>query len=74
MANTSIIGYLKKHPNLLLIVQGENEKQIWFHGLNDVHNKSDFIEMKPHPVFYYYGNTITEQDLIKIFKTPSVSE
>lgn len=74
MANTSKIGYLKNHPTTLLIVQGENEKQIWFHGLNDAHIKSDFVEMKPHSVFFSYGSTVTEQDLIKIFKTPSVSE
>lgn len=68
MTNITKIGYLKQHKNILLIVQGENKDSIWFHGLNDVYHKSDFTEMKPHPVFYGHGSTISEGKIIEIFK------
>lgn len=62
------VGYIKLFPNVLLIEQGRNERQIWFHGLNDVYLLSDFIEMSVHPCLYNNGSTITEKEIVSLFK------
>ena len=64
-----MIGYLKQYPDTLLIVQGFNDKIIWFHGLNDVFLVEEFVEMKAQPVLYFsYTDTVTEEEILNHFK------
>jgi len=65
------VGYLRQYPNLLLIVQGEKDGMIWFHGLNDTFSVSDFTQMQVHPVFLEWKtlpDTITKEQVIDLFK------
>lgn len=61
-------GFLKQYPDVILIVQGQNESMIWFHGLNDVYPKRDFVKVRIHPVLSEWGQTISESELLNLFR------
>lgn len=61
-------GFLKQYPNVILIVQGQSENMIWFHGLNDVYPKQDFVKVRIQPVLQEWGQTISESELLNLFR------
>lgn len=61
-------GFLKQHPNLLLIVQGQTNDTVWFHGFNDVWPKHDFAKVSIQPVLLKWGQTISESELLNLFR------
>jgi len=61
-------GFLKQFPNLLLIVQGQNDNMVWFHGFNDVYPKRDFVKVRIQPVLSKWGQTISESELLNLFR------
>lgn len=61
-------GFLKQYPDVILIVQGQSENMIWFHGLNDVYPKRDFVKVRIQPVLSEWGQTISESELLNLFR------
>lgn len=68
MQNGIAAGFLKHRPNLLLIVQGQTQNTVWFHGLNDVWPKRDFVKVSIQPVLLKWGQTISESELLNLFR------
>lgn len=69
-----MVGFVKQFPNVLLVVQGQNDKIVWFHGLSDVFLLEEFTEVKVHPCLFKIGNTISGNEILVHFMHDEVKD